>query len=329
MKIVMIGAGAMGSSYGGRLVRAGAEVCLIDTWQEHVAAVNARGLDLDGVFGEDIIPIKAVSDAGQAGPADLAFVFVNSNDTREAAETAARVLAPEGFAVTMQNGIGNLETLQEVLGTARVVGGSSMSSAMMRGPGQATLTHLGPTSIGETDGKPSERIGHFASLLSQAGFETTIEPDITAKIWNKFVLNVAINALCATTGLRLGELARLSPLNTLQDRILDEIMAVVLAKGIRLPDQDIRTTIKRHCWKKFSRPSMLQHIEAGKRTEIEALNGALVREAQKLRIATPYNQSVVALLKGRELASIRQHQTPKPDYDALEAKAKDTEPPSF
>ncbi|MEO1018608.1 MAG: 2-dehydropantoate 2-reductase [Pseudomonadota bacterium] len=328
MRILMIGAGAMGSSYGARLSAAGADVCLLDPWQVHVDTVNRDGLEVDGVFGHEVARVQAATAVTAAGTANIAFIFVNTNDTRSAAESAAAVLATDGFAVTMQNGIGNLETLQEVLGAERVLGGSSMSSAMMRGPGKAALTHLGPTSIGEVDGSETARVREFAALLNKAGFETKIDTDITAKIWNKFVLNVAINALCATTGLRLGELARLPELNAMQDRVIEEIIAVTEAKGITIPDPDVRRTIKRHCWKKFSRPSMLQHIEAGKRTEIDALNGALVREGKNLGIATPYNEAVVALLKGREQASMRDR-GPTLDYETLEAKAQSTEPPGI
>ena len=108
--------------------------------------------------------------------------------------------------------------------------------------------------------------------------------DIQAVIWQKFILNIAINPICAATGLRLGELARLPATDALQDRILDEALAVVAAKGLVLPDPDIRATVKRHSWSKFSKPSMLQHIERGRRTEIDALNGALVREAAVLAV---------------------------------------------
>ena len=134
------------------------------------------------------------------------------------------------------------------------------------------------------------------------------------------MFNCAINALCATTGLRLGELARLPELDAFQDRVIDEILAVVAAKGITLADPDLRATVKRHCRRKFSKPSMLQHVEAGKRTEIDALNGALVREARALGLATPYNEALVALLKGRELHQRRALHEPDLDYAAWEAR---------
>ena len=127
-------------------------------------------------------------------------------------------------------------------------------------------------------------------------------------------------AICATTGLRLGEVARLPELDALQDRIIDEALAVTEAKGIRLPDPDIRATVKHHCWTKFSKPSMLQHVEAGRKTEVDAINGALLREARSLGIATPYNEALTALLKGRELHRQRAVHEPDLDYQAWECE---------
>lgn len=320
MRVVVVGAGAMGSSYGGLLALQGHEVGLIDTWEAHVHAINRDGLHLSGVRGDHVIPIRAASGPEGMGPADLVICFVDSNHTEQAAETARHVLAPDGFALTMQNGIGNVETLQAALGRERVLGGSSMCSAAMRGPGHAVLTHHAPTSIGATDGRETERVSQLRAALEQAGFETKIVPDVMATIWTKFALNCSINAICATTGLRLGEVARLPELAAFQDRVIDEVLRVADAAGVRLTDPDLRQTVKMHCWKKFSRPSMLQHVEAGKRTEIDALNGALVREAQALGVPVPYNEALTALLKGRELHEWRKINEPGIDYDAWEAE---------
>ena len=319
MKITVIGAGAMGGSYGGLLAMAGHEVSLLDTWAAHVDAINRDGLRVDGVRGDHRVP--AAASTGPIGDgAELAIVFVDANNTAAAAETARRVLAPDGFAVTFQNGIGNVEQLQAALGPERVLGGSSMCSAATVGPGHVRLTHLGKTSIGETDGVVRPRATRLAEILEDAGFETAIVPDVMAVIWEKFALNCCINAIAATTGLRAGEMARLPELDAFQDRIIAEVMTVTEAKGIRLPTPDLPAKIKAQCRKKFNKPSMLQHVEAGRRTEIDALNGALLREAAALGIVTPYNEALVALLKGRELHEMRAIHEPDLDYAAWEAR---------
>ena len=319
MKITVVGAGAMGGSYGGLLALAGHEVSLIDAWPAHVDAINRDGLRLSGARGDQRVRLAA-STALQGAGADLVIVFVDANNTGAAAATARQALAPDGCAITFQNGIGNVEQLQAALGSERVLGGSSMCSAATIGPGHVRLTHLGKTSIGETDRAARPRTAQLGQTLHDAGLETEIAPDIMAVIWEKFALNCCINALAATTGLRAGEIARLPELDAFQNRIIAEVMAVTQAKGIRLPTQDLPAKIKAQCRKKFNKPSMLQHVEAGRRTEIDALNGALLREAQTLGIAAPYNEALVALLKGRELHQMRAIHDPDLDFDAWEAR---------
>ena len=319
MKITVIGAGAMGGSYGGLLALAGHEVSLIDAWQAHVDAINRDGLRVDGVRGDHHVRVAASTDPIGEG-AEMAIVFVDANNTAAAAATARRVLGPDGFAITFQNGIGNVEKLQAALGPERVLGGSSMCSAATCGPGHVRLTHLGRTSLGETDGARTPRTTGLAEVLDHAGFETEVVPDVMAVIWEKFALNCCINAIAATTGLRTGEMARLPEVDAFQDRIIAEVMSVTAAKGIRLPTPDLPAKIKAQCRKKFNKPSMLQHVEAGRRTEIDALNGALLRTAAALGIATPYNEALVALLKGRELHQMRAIHEPDLDYAAWEAR---------
>lgn len=319
MKITVVGAGAMGGSYGGLLALAGHDVSLIDAWQAHVDAINRDGLRVSGARGDQRVRLAASTGPLGAG-ADLVIVFVDANNTGAAATTARDLLAQGGCAITFQNGIGNVEQLQAALGKERVLGGSSMCSAATIGPGHVRLTHLGKTTIGETDGAARPRTAEVARTLQDAGLPTEVAPDIMAVIWEKFALNCSINALAATTGLRAGEMARLPELDALQDRIIAEVMAVTDAKGIRLPTPELPAKIKAQCRKKFNKPSMLQHVEAGRGTEIDALNGALVREAQARGIATPYNEALVALLKGRELHQRRAIQEPDLDFDAWEAR---------
>jgi 2-dehydropantoate 2-reductase len=167
MKITVIGAGAMGGSYGGLLAVAGHDVSLIDAWQAHVDAINRDGLRVDGVRGDHRVRVAAAS--GPIGDgAEMAIVFVDANNTAAAAKTARGVLAPDGFAITFQNGIGNVEKLQAALGPERVLGGSSMCSAATCGPGHVRLTHLGRTSIGETDGAQRPRTAGLADALNDA-----------------------------------------------------------------------------------------------------------------------------------------------------------------
>ncbi len=320
MKIVVIGAGAMGGSYGGLLALAGHDVALIDTWSAHVDVINTKGLRVEGVLGDHCVRLPATTSPPNDQTADVAIVFVDSNNTEAAAETARQILSDQGCAITFQNGIGNVETLQGVLGADRVLGGSSMCSAATLGPGHVRLTNMGMTTVGEINGTETPRAGAIVEMLGKAGFEASLSADMMAQIWEKFVLNCGANAIAATTGLRPGEFARVPEINAFQDRVLAEIMAVIAAKGIALPHPNIDARIKDGCWKKFNRPSMLQHVQAGRKTEIGALNVALIREAEAVGVATPNNQALVALLLGRELSQMRAVHEPNIDYEAWEAR---------
>jgi 2-dehydropantoate 2-reductase len=321
MRFCVIGAGSMGSLYGGLLARAGFDVALVDVWQEHLDAIRRNGLHLDGITGDLRIPVRAMTRVDEVAPVNCAIILTDANSTREAAETARRVLGTDGFALTLQNGIGNVEALGEVLGDGRVLGGTSNHSAALQGPGHVTHTHAAPTWIGELDGRSTKRLHETAEALTRAGFTPLVVDNILAHIWNKFVLNCGINAISAVTGLRLGELVRTPPVDELQTRIIEEVLAVVRAKGVALTDPDPMRTIKDHCWKKYNKPSTLQHVEQGKRTEIDALNGALVREARRLGVPTPYNDALTLLLKGVEVHRAQALRAPAIDYDRLEAEA--------
>ncbi len=321
MRLVVIGAGALGASYGGRIAETGRDVTLVDLRPDHVAAIARDGLEVLGLPRPIRVRVAAATPDRVVGPFDVAFVTTDTNGTVEAAATAARILAADGFALSLQNGIGNLEALERALGRDRVVGGSTMCSFRGLGPGRVEQTHMGPTTIGELDGTLSPRVRALAAALEAAGYPTTVSTEIPTVVWTKFVLNSAINPLCALTGLRIGEIARLEPMDRFQDLILDEIFAVVRAKGLALDEPGLRARIKDHSWAKFSKPSMLQHIEAARRTEIDALNGALLRETETLGLELPYNRALVALLRGRELHERRRVHEPGLDYDALERAA--------
>jgi len=323
VRTYMIGAGAMGSFYGGLLAKAGYDVTLIDPREDHIALVQRNGLIVDGVRGRHVVRLPALTTHAGLPPCDLAIVFTDTNNTSAAARAAKEVLKPDGFALTLQNGISNVEALVAELGAGRVAAGVTMNSGAFPEPGRATYTNAGMTSIGELDGRRTARIEAVARMLNEAGIETTIVDNPMSWIWSKFVHNCAANALAAITGLRGGEMYRTPEVNALQDRLLDEILAVVERKGIALVDPDPRKKIKAHARIRYNQPSMMQHVEQGRRTEIDSLNGAIVREARALGMAVPYNETVVAIVKGLEKSRMQLlHEAPR-DYKKLEAAAEE------
>jgi 2-dehydropantoate 2-reductase len=300
MRVIVVGAGAMGSIFGAALARAGCHVAFCDVRPDVVAAFRDPGLELTGVLGATTTPYPASLDPSDLGAADMVLVQVDASATPQAARIARACLGPSGFALTLQNGIGNWEALAEELGVGRVVAGSTYNSGAALGPGRVLHSNLGPTELGEIDGSLSERCMEIARLLSEGGLPTQVSPHVVGVVWSKFVHNCAINPVSALTGLRPGEIARDPAAARLLDLVLDEVLAVVAAAGVRLPEDDPRGHIRDHCWERYNRPSMLQHLESGRRTEIDALNGALVARARGLGVPVPVNEAVVAAVKARE-----------------------------
>jgi 2-dehydropantoate 2-reductase len=322
MRYCVVGAGAMGGLYGLRLAAKGHMVDFLDVDQTHVDAINRGGFRLSGVTGDNTYSVKATTDRGSlAGSADIVLFHPHTTGTVAAAETANVILKADGWAVTLQNGIGNVEALVEALGEARVVGGISYHSAALAGLAHSVHTNAGATYLGELGGGGGARVEGLAAALADAGFEPHVAPDIMSVIWSKFVHNCAINAICAVAGMRSGEVARLPAASELQTRILEEVMAVVDAKGITLTNPDPIGYIKAHTFLRFNKPSMQQHMEAARPTEIDSLNGALVREAQALGIPVPFNEALTMMVKAREWAVAEAASGVTRDFAAMEVEA--------
>ena len=322
MQYCVVGAGAMGGLYGLSLARAGASVGFFDINQAHIDAITTNGYRLSGVSGDFTQQVTAASDpAAFAGTADIVLFHPHTLGTADAARAAATVLKPSGWAVTLQNGIGNVEALTDALGRDRVVGGISYHSASLAGPGHAVHTNGGATYLGELGGGGSPRVEALAEAMGKAGLKPEIAPDIMSVVWTKFIHNCGINAICAVTGLRSGDVARNEAADALQSRILAEAMAVVDARGIRLTRDDQIDYVRLHTFLRFNKPSMQQHMEAARPTEIDALNGALVREAQALGVPVPFNEALVMMVKAREAAIRMEACGVERDFAALEAEA--------
>lgn len=300
MQIAVIGAGNMGCVYGGNLARIGEQVTLIDVWVEHIDRIRAHGLHLEGLNGDFTVSVGATVAPAEAPKADAVLICANAYNTPEAARSAKAVLKEGGYAVTLQNGVGNVEVLTEVLGKGRVLAGLSFHSGDLRGPGNVTHTNSGPTYLGELDRSKSSRLLTLADRMEEARLNPVLEEDIVVTIWSKFVHNCGINAICAITDLRPGHIHAIPALDEFQSHIINETLALVRAKGISLPDPDPLSTIKAYCAKKFHRVSMLQHLDRGKQTEIDALNGYVARESRKLGLAAPYSEALTMLMRGRQ-----------------------------
>ncbi len=298
MRIAIIGAGAMGGLLGFYLAPV-TDVVLVDPWAAHVAAINANGLTcvVDGV--EQVRSVRAVLDPDQAGVVDLVLVLVKANQTPWAAMVAQQILAPQGVAYTLQNGVGNDEILADVLGADRVGQAVTALGATLLGPGRVRHAGLGTTHIGAL---PRPDLAHdLAALYGRAGLPAQVDEDVEELVWGKLIVNVGINALSAILRVPNGRLAELPHARSLLSAAVQEAALVAHARGTPLPYGDpVAHTLAIAHATATNRSSMLQDVERHAPTEIGTINAAVVREGQRLGVPTPINQVLVDLIMALE-----------------------------
>lgn len=303
MKIGIIGAGAMGSIYGGILAEAGHEVHFIDVYEPHVDAVNQNGLIINKNGEERTIRgIHATTKPEEVGPVELAIVFVKSTITDIAVQSNRAVFDENTIVLTLQNGLGNIEKIETVVDASQIIAGTSANGANMAGPGKVNHAGFGGTTIGELSGELTDRIRLIKDVLSPTELgPVLISENVMGLIWDKLLANVGINPLTALTGLRNGELMEVPETEELMDALVNEGIQVAKAKGIQLGYEDSLGHVKdvtRATAGNIS--SMLSDVLNHRRTEIDNINGAIVREGAKLGIDTPANAMVTKLIKGKE-----------------------------
>lgn len=300
MKIAIIGAGAMGCLYGAKLSAVpNNEVYLIDVWAEHIQTINANGLVMeeDGK-GKSFRLLKGVTEAADAGVCDLALIFVKSTLTGAAVKMNQAVFGPDTVVLTLQNGLGNIELILGEIGGNNVIAGTTAHGATMLGPGKMRHAGSGKTIIGELDGRRTDRIERIAELFREAGLETDISDNVLGLVWDKLLVNVGINALTGITRLQNGELLNHPELEAILEAAVSEAHAVAAAKGIKLSYDDPVGHTKAVCKATAAnKSSMLQDILNGKQTEINMINGAIVREGKQVGVLTPVNFVLANLIQ--------------------------------
>lgn len=291
--LLVVGSGAMACLFAARLSAAGARVRLLSEWTAGLQALRQRGACLEEPDGIHCYPVQAGADLDGCFGARTALVLVKSWQTERAARQLARVLAADGVALTLQNGLGARETLAAALGAQRAAAGVTTLGATLLAPGVAR-----PTPAGEVILQEHPRLGELAALLRRAGIPVTVESDLDRLLWGKLVVNAAINPLTALLRVTNGALLRLEPARRLYTALAREGEAVARAAGVTLPYPDATAEVERVLRQTAAnRSSMLQDILRGAPTEIEAINGALLHHAARTGIPAPINAAVYRLMK--------------------------------
>ena len=292
--VLIVGTGAMACLFGARL-SPHTDVTLLGTWPEGVAAARERGIRLEVDGEEKVARVWATSDPVECAGARMAIVLVKSWQTARAARQLEGCLAPEGVALTLQNGLGNITRLEEKLGASRAALGVTTTGATLLGPGHVRTAGEGVTHLAS-----HPRLGPVADLLRRAGFAIETAEDVWSLAWGKAVVSAAINPITALLRVPNGELlnpARLGA-RALAAEAAEEAAGVAAARGIRLSYRDPVAHVMEIARRTASnRSSMLQDVESGRQTEIDAINGVIVSEAETLGVSVPVNRVLWNLVR--------------------------------
>jgi 2-dehydropantoate 2-reductase len=297
MKTVIMGAGAMGSLFGGLLALSGEEVWLVDIREDHIQALVSTGLTVEEGGKKQRIPVHATKEVASIGKADLILFFVKAYHTEKAVSDALVLQKEDTVFLTLQNGLGNEEAICKRVDPRKVVLGVTNHGATFLGPGRIRHAGWGKTYIGELDGKVTARVTQLAQVFTQAGIETEVSSNIQSLVWNKLFINVGINPVAALTGLKNGHLLDYPETLRLMEALVSEAVAVARKKGILIEGNPIEKVKAVAEATRENRCSMGQDFDNRRKTEIDAINGAVVREAERLGISVPYNQMITDLVK--------------------------------
>jgi len=304
LRVAILGSGAMGSLYGGRLTDAGVDVTLIDARADHVQAMAEDGLRIETPDGESTtVEVTATTDPASVGAVDLLVVFVKSTQTDAAMADARPVFErredehEDVDVLTLQNGLDNPETIGSFVPERNVVAGVTAHGATLEGPGRVRHAGEGPTTIGRYFADTDERVRAIAQILRAAGFETRVTDAVSDAIWEKVLVNVGINAPTALARVENGLVATTDPGNRVVEAAVTEAARVARAEGHEVRENPVEHVVETARATAANRSSMLQDVEAGRPTEVERLHGAVVDRADALGIDVPVNRTLADLVR--------------------------------
>lgn len=288
----------MGSLFGGLLAADGHEVTLLVRSADDAETVRRDGLLVEEPDGEDVrVSPAATADPAAVDAVDLLLVFVKSYDTATAMAGAEPLLAPEPTVLTLQNGLGNAEAIADHVPGERVLAGTTAQGAIYEGAGHVRHAGAGHTVLGRYFGPNDETVERVAAALTDAGVETEVVADVRDAVWEKLLVNVGINAATGLARVRNGLLAESEPGRRLLERAIGEAARVAEAEGRTLPEDPVASAVEVATATTDNRSSMWQDLAASRRTEIGAINGAVVERAERHDIDVPVNRTLTDLVR--------------------------------
>lgn len=301
MKIAIVGSGALGSLLAALFFKAKADAVLFSRSKERADKIERDGINVEGAAGKWKARVKASSSFAGISGAGVVFLCVKSYDTKNAVSSFSPYLAKDAVVISLQNGLGNIEVISEAVDETKVIGGVTNIGATLLEDGGVRYAGKGETVIGRTDGKVTAEMRPIRELFSSCGLELRISREIKSIIWSKLVLNAGINALSAVLRLPNGALVKSEGARRIMRAAVTEAVRVAKRKRIKLAYDDPLAKAEAVCEATAANiSSMLQDILAGRRSEIDAINGAIIRIAQESGIPVPVNILLNDMVKSIE-----------------------------
>lgn len=298
MRIVVVGPGAMGCLFAAFLSKSKEPVWLLDKHRERSVKISQQGIIVEGVSGNWQSKVKITSNPEEIEGCDLIVICVKSYHTKEVITQLKPLIRENTNILTLQNGIGNIEILAEAAGLDKVIGGVTNQGATLLDYGRIRHAGIGETVIGRLDGKIPVEMRSIREIFNKAGIETRISRDIKGLLWSKLIINVGINALTAITRLNNGKLIQFEGTRKILREAVTEAIRIAKRKRIKLIYDDPLAKVEAVCEATSGNvSSMLQDVLKKKCTEIDFINGVVVRQGQELGIPVPVNSILVGLLK--------------------------------
>jgi 2-dehydropantoate 2-reductase len=312
-KVAILGAGAMGTIFAAALAQGGMDVTLVDVWAEQIAEINKSGVTIEAHGSRTNVRVKATSDHRKVGKVDLILFLVKSTQTESAVRDCVPMMRKGSVVLSLQNGVGNEEKIAEFIGGENTMGGIiSSPGGVVLSPGVTLQSGEIKLGIAEFEGGITERLREISEALAKTGIEVEVEADVRALKWSKLIVNLATNAMSAITGLPNAALVQIDEVREVMIGAVEEGLAVSKKMGIRLQEPKTVTEYvssgtthdPRH------KSSMLVDIEMGRRSEIDYMNGVVVKYGKQYNVPTPINSTLVAAVKGLEYASAGKKKVP-------------------
>ena len=311
MRILIVGAGALGGLVGAKLSIGADDVTLLEIDQARARLLDERGLYISEHGEESCVPVRVVSSVEGMDPVDLVIIAVKSYQTDAAVRGVLPVIRPETWMLSMQNGIGNTEEIERVTGSDRILCSVSYHSIEHMGPNRLRYrAGIKPNQIAPHTGKVSPEVEAIGRVFQDAGLDTEIVDNVDRAIWQKLLHNAVVNPVSALTGLTCNELLADEDIQAFMRKLCTETVAVMRARGVPIIDEEdpYRPVIDSQKALGSNRPTMWQDLARGLRTEIDAINGAIVAEAEQHGLSAHLNWGLVRFIHSRERLVLRRRQ---------------------